>query len=85
MYSLILRGLTVCFVRKATITFNTFPPGLSHFIFYKDDVCIEPSIMKARYYLVLLQVFFLQELANQVSDLNIIQIGEREVGITFDP
>ena len=40
--------------------------------------------MKAQYYLFLLQVFLLQEFTHHISNLHVIQIREREVGITFD-
>lgn len=40
--------------------------------FEKIDVCIEPSIMKAQYYLVLLQIFLFQKLTHQISNLHII-------------
>lgn len=73
MYSLIFGGLTLCFVSKANRHIqHFFSAGLGHFIFYKDDVCIEPSIMKTQYWLFLLQVFFLQKFTNQISNLHII-------------
>jgi len=62
---------------KQTVTFPFY-------FFDKADVCIEPSIMKAQYYLFLLQVFLLQELTHHISNLHVIQIREREVGIAFD-
>ena len=40
--------------------------------FEKTDVYIEPSLMKAQYWLFLLQIFFLQKLTNQISNLHII-------------
>lgn len=39
---------------KQTVTFP--------FFLKKIDVCIEPSIMKAQYYFVLLQIFLFQKL-----------------------
>jgi hypothetical protein len=72
MYSLIWDGLAVSFMREADRHIERFPSGFGHFIFYKYDVCIEPSITKARYYLVLLGFFFFKELTNQISNLHII-------------
>lgn len=42
------------------------------YFFDKTDVCIEPSLLRAQYYLFLLQILFLQEFTHQISNLHII-------------
>lgn len=72
MCSLIFGGLTLCFVSKANRHIQQFFARIRPFIFYKADVCIEPSIMKAQCYFVLLQIFLFQKLTHQISNLHII-------------
>ena len=38
-----------------------FTARIRPFSFYKVYICIEPSLLKAQYYRILLQIFFLQE------------------------